>query len=595
MTSIACHTERSEESDCTATCQFIPNEMRNLIPIRNQMLRFAQHDIGYFTQHYNRFAKHDNHFFLCQNLIMSDRKISSALISVYHKEGLEPIVRILRQLGVRIISTGGTETFLKGLNIPVEAVESLTGFPEILGGRVKTLHPVIFGGILSRRDQLGDQEQIALHHIPQIDLVIVDLYPFEETVRGQKEGGTTGGNESAIIEKIDIGGIALIRAAAKNFDDVLVCASREEYSEIEKLLQEKQGITSVADRRLYAAKAFSITSHYDAAIFKYFNQDEKLDVFSENFIKGKPLRYGENPHQKGIFYGDPDELFEKISGKEISYNNLVDTDAAIRLIHEFTHPACAVIKHTNPCGCAEAEEAASAWERALAADPVSAFGGIIIFNCELDKVAAEKVNAIFFEIIIAPSYTADAIRILQHKKNRIILRSKSGISDVGTDAEAKGSENIRTFRSLLNGVIEQEADTALSSASTWKVVTDAQPLPLQADDLLFAEKCVKHLKSNAIVLAYNRQLIGMGCGQTSRVDALKQAIAKAKSFGFDLNNAVMASDAFFPFSDCVEIAAKEGIAAVIQPGGSVRDQDSIDACNKFGMVMVTTGLRHFLH
>ncbi|MFI5134406.1 MAG: bifunctional phosphoribosylaminoimidazolecarboxamide formyltransferase/IMP cyclohydrolase [Chitinophagales bacterium] len=507
---------------------------------------------------------------------MTDRKIHSALISVYNKEGLEPIVKKLHELGVQFISTGGTEAFIRSLNILVTTVEQVTGFPEILGGRVKTLQPKIFGGILARRSLPEDVNQMREHEIPEIDLVIVDLYPFEETLASTDD-------EDDIIEKIDIGGVSLIRAAAKNFNDVLVCASRNDYEELSKLLSEKKGVTSKEDRQLFAAKAFNLISNYDAAIFNYFNHEGKVKAFHQSILQSRSLRYGENPHQHGIFYGDFDAMFNQLHGKEISYNNLVDIDAAVKLIDEFENPACAVIKHTNACGCAEAGTLIHAWERALAGDPVSAYGGIIVFNREVDKTAAEKINAIFFEVIIAPGYNDEALNILKKKKNRIIISRKSEIG------------NLKFFKSILNAVIEQDADTQLSSEKSWKVVTSVSPSVDQISDLLFAEICVKHLKSNAIALVKNKQLIGMGCGQTSRVDALKQAVIKAKAFGFDLNGSVLASDAFFPFNDCVQLANEAGVKAILQPGGSVRDQDSIDACNQFGIAMVFTGIRHFLH
>jgi len=508
--------------------------------------------------------------------MMEERKIHSALISVYYKDGLEPLVRKLHELDVSIISTGGTESFIRLLNIPVTSVEQVTGFPEILGGRVKTLQPKIFGGILGRRSLQQDVNQMREHEIPEIDLVIVDLYPFEETL-----ASTTDDDE--IIEKIDIGGVSLIRAAAKNFNDVLVCASRNDYDDLLKLLNEKNGSTSKEDRLLFAAKAYDLTSNYDTAIFKYFNAGGKVKSFHQSILQSRSLRYGENPHQHGFFYGDFNALFDQLHGKEISYNNLVDIDAAVKLIDEFTDPACAVIKHTNPCGCAEAETLVNAWEYALAGDPVSAYGGIIVLNRKVDTAVAEKINEIFFEVVIAPGYGEAALNILKKKKNRIIISRKSK------------AENQKVFKNILNGVIEQDADTKLSDDKSWKVVTNIAPSPNQVGDLLFAEKCVKHLKSNAIALVKKRQLIGMGCGQTSRIDALKQAISKAKSFGFDLNGCVMASDAFFPFNDCVQISQEAGVKAILQPGGSVRDQDSIDACNQFGMSMVFTGLRHFLH
>lgn len=507
---------------------------------------------------------------------MSKVKIQTALLSVYSKEGLEPIVRKLHELGVQLISTGGTEAFIQSLQVPVISVDSLTGFPEMLGGRVKTLHPKIFGGILGRRSLTEDRQQMSDHGIPSIDLVIVDLYPFEETVSATDD-------ESKIIEKIDIGGISLIRAAAKNFNDVLICASRKEYADLLLLLQSGQGITTVAERREFAARAFNVTSHYDTAIFNYFNQDGVVKAFKKSVIQSKQLRYGENPHQQGVYYGDFNEICEQLSGKEISYNNIVDIDAAIGLIAEFDEPACAVIKHTNACGVAEAPVLLDAWLKALAGDPVSAFGGIIVLNRKVTKVVAEKINEIFFEVIIAPDFEPAALQLLKQKKNRIIIVQKKGI------------EGNKQFRSILNGVIEQDKDRSHSTASTLTTVTVEKPTAEQVAAMLFGEKCVKHIKSNSIVLAKNGQLIGMGCGQTSRIDALKQAISKSREYGFDLKGSVLVSDAFFPFNDCVEIAHEAGIAAILQPGGSVRDKDSIDRCNELAMPMVFTGLRHFRH
>ncbi len=506
---------------------------------------------------------------------MDEIRIQKALVSVYTKKMLEPIVRKLYELGITIFSTGGTESYIRSLDIPVTSVESLTGFPEILGGRVKTLHPKIFGGILARTAVTMDLNEMKVHDIPFIDLVIVDLYPFEKTL-------VTSNDESEIIEKIDIGGISLIRAAAKNFDRVLVCSVQHQYEELLNLLHEKKGTTTRADRQLFAAHAFNISSHYDTTIFNYFNKENKILAFKKSILESNPLRYGENPHQWGIFFGNFTDVFDQLHGKEISYNNLADIDAAIELIAEFENPACAVIKHMNACGVAEGSEVAEVWEKALAGDPVSAFGGVIIFNRKVNIEVAQKLNEIFFEVVIAPAYDDEALSLMK-KKNRIIIRQKQEY------------KKLKTFRSILNGVIEQDSDRTLSSEVTWKSVTKNFPSEAQTRDLLFAEKCVKHLKSNAIVLAKDRQLIGMGCGQTSRVEALKQAIKKAKASEFDLKGAVVASDAFFPFSDCVEIAHKESVAAVLQPGGSVRDQDSIDRCNEYSMAMVFTSLRHFRH
>lgn len=504
------------------------------------------------------------------------KKIKSALISVFYKDNLAPVVKALHRLGVTIYSTGGTQTFIEEQGVPVQAVESLTSYPAILGGRVKTLHPKVFGGILARRDNDGDVAQLEEYEIPEIDLVIVDLYPFEETVAKTNE-------EAEIIEKIDIGGVSLIRAAAKNFKDVLVVSSRNDYAGLLELLEGKNGETSVEDRRLFAAKAFDQCSHYDTQIFRYLNRGGKVNSFKESIPNGRVLRYGENPHQKGVYYGQLDALFDILNGKELSYNNLVDVDAAVNLVAEFNDPAFVVIKHTNACGVATRPTVLEAWKEALKGDPVSAFGGILATNRTIDKATAEAVNEIFFEVLIAPGYDADALELLKTKKNRIILLQKQQLHVA------------KQFRSLLNGVIEQDADLKTETAADLKPVTKVQPTAQQVNDLLFANVLVKHLKSNTIVLAKGNQLVGMGCGQTSRVDALEQAIAKAKKFGFDLNGAVMASDAFFPFPDCVEIADKAGIKAVIQPGGSIRDQDSIDYCDQHGMAMVVTGNRHFKH
>jgi len=497
-------------------------------------------------------------------------------MSVYYKEGLGDIVKKLSDLKVKLYSTGGTFSFISDLGIPAEKVEDLTSYPSILGGRVKTLHPNVFGGILARRENQGDREQLAKYKIPEIDLVIVDLYPFEETVK-------TSDQEEDIIEKIDIGGISLIRAAAKNYNDVLIVSGREQYSDLLAILENRKGITSISERREFAAKAFMTSSHYDTAIFNYFNRSSNLPVFRESINVSYPLRYGENPHQKGIFFGDPDEIFTKLYGKELSYNNLLDLDAAVSLIDEFHSDTYVIIKHNNACGVASRNTPLEAWKDALACDPVSAFGGVIATNTSVDADTATEIDKLFFEIIIAPGFSDKALDILCQKKNRRILVRKQ-------------SENSKySFRSLLNGVLWQEKDTSTESSSVMKPVTKRLPLESEEEDLVFANIIVKHSKSNAIVLAKNNQLCASGIGQTSRVDALRQAIEKAHTFGFDLNGAVMASDAFFPFADCVEIANKAGIRAVVQPGGSVRDQESIDYCSLNGMSMVFTGIRHFKH
>ena len=503
------------------------------------------------------------------------KKIKSALISVYHKDKLDVIVKKLNELGVTLYSTGGTQKFINELNVPVTAVEDLTTYPSILGGRVKTLHPKVFGGILARRENEGDKKQLEQYEIPEIDLVIVDLYPFEETV-------ATGASEADIIEKIDIGGIALIRGAAKNFNDVLIVSHRGQYEELQALLDEKGGETSLDDRKAFAAQAFATSSHYDTAIYNYFAGEwpEKFRV-SQN--ESKTLRYGENPHQKGVFFGKFDEMFEQLHGKEISYNNLLDIDAAVSLIDEYNDTTFAILKHNNACGCASRENLVAAWKDALAGDPVSAFGGILITNREVDAETAAEANKIFFEVIIAPAYTAEALEILESKKNRIILIRKEAVTPAVQ------------FRSVLNGVIVQEKDSKQEVADELNPVTIKVPTAEQVEDLLFANRLVKQSKSNTIVLAKGKQLLASGVGETSRVDALKHAIEKAKSFGFDLKGAVMASDAFFPFADSVEIAHNEGIDCVIQPGGSIRDKDSIEFCDAHGMAMVVTGFRHFKH
>ncbi|MDX1912463.1 MAG: bifunctional phosphoribosylaminoimidazolecarboxamide formyltransferase/IMP cyclohydrolase [Saprospiraceae bacterium] len=503
-------------------------------------------------------------------------QLRSALISVYSKDGLEPIIHRLHALGVQLFSTGGTQSYIEKLGIPVTAVETLTGYPSILDGRVKTLHPAIFGGLLARREP-GHLAQLAAYNIPEIDCVIVDLYPFEETVAATDD-------PAEIIEKIDIGGVSLIRAAAKNWKDVVVVASKEEYKMLLDLLNAGNEFAE-EQRREFARRAFKVTSNYDIAIFNWFNEGTTDISFKHSIHRSDILRYGENPHQNGVFFGDFDQVFDKIQGKAISYNNLVDIDAAVQLMREFQlgKPTFAILKHTNACGIARRHTLLEAWQAALACDPTSAFGGIFITNSAIDKSTAHEINKLFYEVLIAPDFTPEALEILTKKEQRILLKIKS--FDVKK----------RAFRSLLNGVVEQDADLRTETEADLKSVTQRAPTPKEVGELLFAAKCAKHLKSNAISLVKERQLIGMGCGQPSRVDALRQAIAKAKSFGFDLRGAVMASDAFFPFPDCVEIAHEAGITAVIQPGGSLKDQDSIDACNQRNMAMVMTGLRHFRH
>jgi phosphoribosylaminoimidazolecarboxamide formyltransferase/IMP cyclohydrolase len=508
----------------------------------------------------------------------SPKKASSALISVFHKDGLEPIVRKLDELGVTLYSTGGTEKFINDLGIPVVPVEDVTSYPSILGGRVKTLHPKVFGGILNRQDNDSDVAQMEEFEIPQLDIVIVDLYPFEMTV-------ASGAPEQDIIEKIDIGGISLIRAAAKNFKDVLCVSSMEDYNEFLNVISENEGETSLETRKLFAAKAFNVSSNYDSAIFNYFNQNHDLAALKISATKGQVLRYGENPHQKGFFFGDFEAMFNKLHGKELSYNNLLDVDAAVNLMNEFKNdaPTFAILKHNNACGLATRDSLHQAYVDALAGDPVSAFGGVLISNKEIDLATAEEIHKLFCEVVIAPSFASDALEVLKGKKNRIIL--------VQNDVELPENQ----VRTCLNGFLLQEKDAKTDALEDLKNTTTNTPSESELEDLLFASKLCKHTKSNTIVLAKNKQLCASGTGQTSRVDALNQAIHKAGTFKFDLNGAVMASDAFFPFPDCVEIAGNAGITCVIQPGGSIKDQLSIDYCNENGISMVMTGTRHFKH
>ncbi len=505
----------------------------------------------------------------------NSKKIKSALISVFHKDGLDEIVRALGNLGVKIYSTGGTQKFVESLGVPVTAVEDVTGYPSILGGRVKTLHPGVFGGILARRDNPQDLEQLKQYDINEIDLVIVDLYPFEDTV-------ASGADNQSIIEKIDIGGISLIRAAAKNYKDVVIVASKAQYAQLADLLATKGGMTDEEDRYDLARQAFGVSSHYDSAIFSYFDR-EKQDCLRITADGRMHLRYGENPHQQGAFYGDFAKMFDQLHGKEISYNNLLDIDAAVGLINDFDETAVAILKHNNACGVALRPTLLEAWKDALAGDPESAFGGIVITNRAVDKATADEMNRIFFEVVIAPAYDADALEALKQKKNRIILVRK--------DCALSG----KTVRSCLNGFLVQDRDTATEVAGKLENKGAREATQEELADLIFAQKIVKHTKSNAIVLAKNRQLLGSGMGQTSRVNALKHAIEKARHFNLDLHGAVMGSDAFFPFGDCVEIAHKEGIEAVIEPGGSIRDGETIDFCKANGMALVFSGIRHFKH
>ncbi|MEO0526040.1 MAG: bifunctional phosphoribosylaminoimidazolecarboxamide formyltransferase/IMP cyclohydrolase [Bacteroidota bacterium] len=507
----------------------------------------------------------------------TSKKATSALISVFHKDGLGPIVKKFQELGITIYSTGGTEKFIKELGVEVVPVEDVTSYPSILGGRVKTLHPKVFGGILNRQDNESDVAQLEEFDIPQLDIVIVDLYPFEKTV-------ASGASEQDIIEKIDIGGISLIRAAAKNYKDVLCVSSMEDYDEFLDVITEGEGTTTLENRKHFATKAFNISSHYDTAIFNYFNQSEAA-VLKISETKGRVLRYGENPHQKGFFFGDFEAMFTKLHGKELSYNNLLDVDAAVNLMGEFKGdaPTFAILKHNNACGLAQRDSLYQAYVDALAGDPVSAFGGILISNMEIDVPTAEEIHKLFCEVVIAPSYSDEALEILKGKKNRIIL--------IQNEVDLPGT----IVRTCLNGVLVQDKDNKTDALADLSYATDKKPSEPELEDLLFASKLCKHTKSNTIVLAKNKQLCASGTGQTSRVDALNQAIHKAESFKFNLEGAVMASDAFFPFPDCVEIAHKSGIRSVIQPGGSIKDQLSIDYCNANGIAMVMTGTRHFKH
>ncbi|WP_108807953.1 bifunctional phosphoribosylaminoimidazolecarboxamide formyltransferase/IMP cyclohydrolase [Aquimarina spinulae] len=510
---------------------------------------------------------------------MSNAKTAkSALISVFSKEGLAPIVKKLDELDITIYSTGGTEKFIKDLGIDVIPVEDVTSYPSILGGRVKTLHPKVFGGILNRQNNDSDVAELEQYEIPQIDIVIVDLYPFEKTV-------ASGAPEQDIIEKIDIGGISLIRAAAKNFSDVTCVASVDDYAEFLQVISEGNGVISLADRKRFAAKAFNVSSHYDSAIFNYFNSDHEIASLKISETKGKVLRYGENPHQKGFFFGDFDTMFDKLHGKELSYNNLLDVDAAVNLMSEFKgeSPTFAILKHNNACGLAQRETVLQSYIDALAGDPVSAFGGILISNSEIDSATANEIHKLFCEVVIAPSFSTEAIEILKGKKNRIILVQK--------DIDLPKTQ----VRTCLNGALVQDKDLKTDAKTDLETVTKVAPTSEQIEDLLFASKICKHTKSNTIVFTKEKQLLASGTGQTSRVDALKQSVEKAKAFNFDLNGAVMASDAFFPFPDCVEIADNAGIKAVIQPGGSIKDQLSIDYCDQNGIAMVMTGTRHFKH
>ncbi len=510
------------------------------------------------------------------------KKIKSALVSVYYKDGLDVLIHTLAKQNVTFYSTGGTQAFIESLGYKVIPVEDLTSYPSILGGRVKTLHPKVFGGILARRENAEDVAQLKQFEIPEIDLVIVDLYPFEETVKNQHslfDGEIT----SEVIEKIDIGGISLIRAAAKNFNDTVIVSQKSQYKELANYLEENNGQTSLEFRKNFAKQAFGVSSHYDTLIHRYFASQNPYETFKESYLEGEVLRYGENPHQKGFFYGNINDVFDILNGKQLSYNNLVDIDAAVHLMSEFETTTFAILKHTNACGVASRNKVKDAWLAAYAADTISAFGGVLITNSTIDVDTATEIDKLFFEVLIAPNFNEDALQVLMKKKNRILLKQK------------QFNFPVKQFKSLLNGVIAQDFDKKVEVKEELKTVTKLAPSEAQIQDLLFANKLAKHLKSNTIVLAKDQQLLAMGCGQTSRVDALQQAIHKAKTFGFDLQGCVMASDAFFPFPDCVEIADKAGIMAVIHPGGSIKDQDSIDYCDAHNMTMVLTDIRHFKH
>jgi phosphoribosylaminoimidazolecarboxamide formyltransferase/IMP cyclohydrolase len=502
-----------------------------------------------------------------------NKKIQSALISVFYKDGLETIVKQLSDLGVTIYSTGGTQTFIENLGVQVTPVEDLTSYPSILGGRVKTLHPSVFGGILGKRDDAQHVEEMMQYNIPAIDLVIVDLYPFEETVASTSD-------EKAIIEKIDIGGPSMLRGAAKNHKDVMVVANKADYQALEKILAEQKGETSLEQRRAFAIKAFDVCTAYDTAISNYFHQLAVTTPFNK---EEKAMRYGENPHQQAAFFGNLGELFDQLNGKELSYNNLVDVDAAVQLIREFTTTTFAIIKHTNVCGVAQRSTVKESWDAALAGDPESAFGGVLVCNGTIDKATADAINEIFFEVLIAPNFDEEALAILKSKKNRILLKQK----------EQNKKRVVEMHRSILNGVLIQATDEG--NYAEWKEAGGRETTAAEKEDLAFANLICKHLKSNAIALVKHKQLVGKGCGQTSRIDSLRQAVEKARQFHFDLTGAVMASDAFFPFNDCVQLGHEAGITSFIQPGGSIRDADSIEYCKNNNLAMVITGMRHFKH